>query len=65
MKKHYFLTLCLALLGLRAEAYDFSAVSEGQFPIDLYYAVNPDGTTVTVVQGRPSTSVRRSTSPPP
>ena len=42
MKKHYFLTLCLALLGLRAEAYDFSAVSEGQFPIDLYYAVNPD-----------------------
>lgn len=51
MKKHYFLTLCLALLGLRAEAYDFSAVSEGQFPIDLYYAVNPDGTTVTVVQG--------------
>lgn len=51
MKKHYFLTLCLALLGLRAEAYDFSAVSEGQFPIDLYYAVNPDGTTVTLVQG--------------
>lgn len=51
MKKHYFMTLCLALLGLRAEAYDFSAVSEGQFPIDLYYAVNPDGTTVTVVQG--------------
>lgn len=51
MKKHYFLTLCLALLGLRAEAYDFSAVSEGQFPIDLYYAVNPDGATVTVVQG--------------
>ncbi|HIU88986.1 MAG TPA: leucine-rich repeat domain-containing protein [Candidatus Caccomonas pullistercoris] len=51
MKKHYFMTLCLALLGLRAEAYDFSAVSEGQFPIDLYYAVNPDGTTVTLVQG--------------
>ena len=51
MKKHYFLTLCLALLGLRAEAYDFSAASEGQFPIDLYYAVNPDGTTVTLVQG--------------
>lgn len=51
MKKHYFMTLCLALLGLRAEAYDFSAVSEGQFPIDLYYAVNPDGTTVAVVQG--------------
>lgn len=51
MKKHYFMTLCLALFGLRAEAYDFSAVSEGQFPIDLYYAINPGGTTVTVVQG--------------
>ncbi len=51
MKKFYLFLLSLAMLSLQVSAYDFSSTSEGQFPIELYYAVNPDGKSVTVVQG--------------
>lgn len=39
------------MVGSRAFAYDFSSKTEGQFPLDLYYAINADGSTVTLVQG--------------
>ena len=32
-------------------AYDFSSMTEGEFPVELYYAINPDETTVSLVQG--------------
>ena len=45
------LIAALAACCAGAGAYDFSAPSLGQEPIDLYYTVNPDGQTVTLTYG--------------
>ena len=49
--KRFFTLLCTALMLIQASAYDFSVMTEGEFPMRLYYAINPDGKTVTVVEG--------------
>ena len=49
--KRFFTLLCTALMLIQASAYDFSVMTEGEFPMRLYYAVNPDGKTVTIVEG--------------
>lgn len=41
----------MAMLSLQALSYDFSAETGGEFSTTLYYAINPDGKTVTIVEG--------------
>lgn len=44
----------MAVLTIQASAYDFSSDTQDEYPTTLYYAINPDGKTVTIVEG-PST----------
>jgi len=43
--------LAMLLCAISALAYDFSSITEGLYPLELYYAINADGKTVTLVQG--------------